>query len=77
MKHHEKSHHNLNVYQSKQIFGAHSYEINKKVMVNFCLKMTQNHNFSQLIFMEVFLPRPTSHPNVWKSSIIGIFVQSN
>ena len=54
MKHHEKSHHNLNVDQSKQIFGAHSYEINKKVMVNFCLKMAQNHNFSQLIFMEVF-----------------------
>ena len=77
MKHHEKSHHNLNVDQSKQIFGTHSYEINKKVMVNFCLKMAQNHNFSQLIFMEVFLLRLTSHPNVWKSSIIGIFVQPN
>ena len=74
MKHHEKSHHNLNVDQSKQIFGAHSYEINKKVMVNFCLKMTQNHNFSQLISMKVFLPRPPSHLNVWNSFIIGKFV---
>ena len=77
MKHHEKSHHNLNVDQSKQIFGAHSYEINKKVMVNFCLKMTQNHNFSQLIFMKLFLSRTTSHLKVWKPFIIGKFVQSN
>ena len=72
----QKDHHNLNVYQSKQTFGPYWYKMNKlKVIVNFCLKMAQNHNFSLLIFIEV-LSRKTSHLKVWKPSIIGKFIQS-